>query len=132
MSMNTSLQSTAMAFARTLMAAVFLLSGLSKIGSTDAIAGYMDMMGVPSLLLWPTIAFEIGSAALIILGFHTRITAMLLAGFSLVTAIVFHHQFSDQIQLIMFLKNIAMTGGFLLLACTGPGLLSIDARRSVA
>ncbi|PTS79308.1 hypothetical protein DBR33_04705 [Stenotrophomonas sp. HMWF022] len=130
--MNTSLQSTATAIARTLMVVVFLLSGLSKIGSADAIAGYMEVMGVPSLLLWPTIAFEIGSAALIILGFHTRITAILLAGFSLVTAIVFHHQFSDQTQLIMFLKNIAMTGGFLLLACTGPGLLSIDARRSAA
>lgn len=130
--MNTSLQSTTLAIARTLMVVVFLLSGLSKISSTDAIAGYMEVMGVPSLLLWPTIAFEIGSAALIILGFHTRITAILLAGFSLVTAIVFHHQFSDQTQLIMFLKNIAMTGGFLLLACTGPGLLSIDARRSAA
>lgn len=114
------------------MVVVFLLSGLSKIGSMDAIAGYMEMMGVPSLLLWPTIAFEIRSAALIILGFRTRITAVLLAGFSLVTAIVFHHQFSDQTQLIIFLKNIAMTGGFLLLACTGPGLLSIDARRSAA
>ncbi|MGE8398305.1 MAG: DoxX family protein [Burkholderiales bacterium] len=130
--MNTSLQSTTLAIARTLMVVVFLLSGLSKISSTDAIAGYMEVMGVPSLLLWPTIAFEIGSAALIVLGFHTRITAILLAGFSLVTAIVFHHQFSDQTQLIMFLKNIAMTGGFLLLACTGPGLLSIDARRSAA
>lgn len=130
--MSTSLQSTTLAIARTLMVVVFLLSGLSKIGSMDAIAAYMEMMGVPSLLLWPTIAFEIGSAALITLGFHTRITAVILAGFSLVTAIVFHHQFSDQTQLIMFLKNISMTGGFLLLACTGPGLLSIDARRNAA
>lgn len=130
--MNTSLQLIATAIARTLMVVVFLLSGLSKIGSTQAIAGYMDMMGVPSMLLWPTIAFEIGSAALIILGFHTRVTANLLAGFSLVTAIVFHHQFSDQTQLIMFLKNVAMAGGFLFLACTGPGPLSIDARRNAA
>lgn len=130
--MNASLQCATTAIARTLMVAVFLLSGLSKLGSADAVAGYMEMMGVPSLLLWPTIAFEVGSAALIILGFHTRVTAILLAGFSLATAIVFHHQFSDQIQLNMFLKNVAMAGGFLLLACTGPGTLSIDARRNAA
>jgi putative oxidoreductase len=80
------------------------------------------------LLLWPTIAFEIGAGVLVALGYRTRVVAFLLAGFCLVTATIFHHQLADQIQLIMFLKNVAMAGGFLLLTCVGPGSVSLDAR----
>jgi putative oxidoreductase len=117
-----------MATARVLMALIFILSGLSKIGATDAIRGYMEAMGVPGVLLWPTIAFEIGAGLLVALGYQTRIIALLLSGFCLVSAVIFHHQFADQIQMIMFLKNIAMAGGFLLLTCVGPGSLSLDAK----
>ncbi len=127
--MNTRLQPAAMAAARVLMALIFILSGLSKIGAADAIRGYMEAMHVPGFLLWPTIAFEIGAGLLIVLGYRTRVVALLLAGFSLLTAAIFHNQFSDQIQMIMFLKNIAMAGGFVLLASTGPGHLSLDAKR---
>ena len=126
--MNTRLQAPAMVIARVLMALIFVLSGLSKLGAADAVRGYMEAMGMPGALLWPTIAFEIGAGALVALGYMTRITALLLAGFCLVTAAVFHHQFSDQIQMIMFLKNISMAGGFLLLAAVGPGSASLDAR----
>jgi putative oxidoreductase len=126
--MNTKLQAPAMATARVLMALIFILSGLSKIGATDAIRGYMEAMGVPGVLLWPTIAFEIGAGLLVALGYQTRIIALLLSGFCLVSAVIFHHQFADQIQMIMFLKNIAMAGGFLLLTCVGPGSLSLDAK----
>ena len=126
--MNTKLQAPAMATARVLMALIFVLSGLSKIGATDAIRGYMEAMGVPGVLLWPTIAFEIVAGLLVALGYQTRIIALLLSGFCLVSAVIFHHQFADQIQMIMFLKNIAMAGGFLLLTCVGPGSLSLDAK----
>jgi len=126
--MNTKLQAPAMATARVLMALIFILSGLSKIGATDAIRGYMEAMGVPGVLLWPTIAFEIVAGLLVALGYQTRIIALLLSGFCLVSAVIFHHQFADQIQMIMFLKNIAMAGGFLLLTCVGPGSLSLDAK----
>jgi putative oxidoreductase len=126
--MNTKLQAPAMATARALMALIFILSGLSKIGAADAIRGYMEAMGVPGALLWPTIAFEIGAGLLVALGYQTRISALLLSGFCLVSAVIFHHQFADQIQMIMFLKNIAMAGGFLLLTCVGPGSLSLDAK----
>ena len=67
----------------------------------------MEAMGVPGILLWPTIAFEIGSGLCILLGFQTRLVAVVLAGFSLVTAFIFHHNFADQTQQIMFLKNLA-------------------------
>ena len=126
--MNTRLQASAMATARVLMALIFILSGLSKLGAADAVRGYMEAMGVPGALLWPTIAFEIGAGVLVALGYRTRVIALLLAGFCLVTAAVFHHQFTDQIQMIMFLKNIAMAGGFLLLAAVGSGSASLDAK----
>jgi putative oxidoreductase len=76
----------------------------------------------------PTIAFEIGAGALVALGYRNRVVALLLAGFCLLSAAIFHHQFADQIQVIMFLKNVSMAGGFLMLAAAGPGSLGLDAR----
>lgn len=128
--MNTKTQSYAMAVARVLMALIFILSGLSKIGAADAIRGYMEAMHVPGALLWPTILFEIGAGLLIVVGYRNRIVATLLAGFCLLTAAIFHNQFADQIQMIMFLKNLAMAGGFALLASVGPGSLSVDVKRT--
>ena len=127
--MNIKVQPYAMALARVLMALIFILSGLSKIGTTDAVRGYMEAMHVPGALLWPTILFEIGAGLLVVVGYRTRIVATLLAGFCLLTAAIFHNQFADQIQTIMFLKNLAMAGGFVLLASVGPGSLSVDAKR---
>lgn len=126
--MNARLQPFAIAAARMLMALIFILSGLSKIGAADAIRGYMEAMHVPGFLLWPTIIFEIAAGLFVVLGYRTRVVAVMLAGFCVVTAAVFHNQFADQIQMIMFLKNIAMTGGFVLLASVGPGRYSLDAK----
>ena len=117
-----------MAIARVLMALIFILSGLSKIDTAEAVSGYMQAMGVPGMLLWPTVAFEIVAGTLVALGYRTRVVSLLLAGFCLMTAAIFHHQFADQIQTIMFLKNIAMAGGFLLLTCVGAGSVSLDAK----
>lgn len=127
--MNAKTQSYAMAAARVLMALIFILSGLSKIGAADAMRGYMEAMHVPGALLWPTILFEIGAGLFIVVGYQTRIIATMLAGFCLLTAAIFHHQFADQIQMIMFLKNVTMAGGFALLASVGPGSISVDVKR---
>ncbi|EED40932.1 DoxX family protein [Stenotrophomonas sp. SKA14] len=108
--------------------ALFLVSGIGKLGDPGATQGYMEAMGVPGILLWPTIAFEIGSGLCILLGFQTRLVSGVLAGFSLVTAFIFHHNVADPTQQIMFLKNLGLAGGFLLLACTGAGRYSIDGR----
>ena len=75
------------------------------------------------------IAFELIGAIFIAVGFQTRITAVAFAGFSVITALLYHNQLSDQIQFLLFFKNIAMAGGFLVLAANGAGKLSIDARR---
>ena len=115
---------------RSLLALLFLLSGLGKLGAYSATAAYMSSQGVPSALLPAVIATELLGAIAIILGWKTRIVAFLLAGFSLLTALTFHNNLADQIQMIMFFKNISIAGGFLLLVANGAGPLSLDGRSS--
>ena len=112
--------------ARAAMSAIFILSGIGKISAFAGTQGYMEAYGLPGGLLPASIAFEIGAGLFLLAGFQTRIVALLLAGFSLVAALVFHRNFADQIQQMMFLKNVAMIGGFLLLAKTGAPGFSVD------
>ena len=116
--------------ARAALSAIFILSGIGKIAAFAATQGYMEAFGLPGGLLAPTIAFEIGAGTALLLGLGTRYVALLLVGFSLVTALVFHRDVADQIQQIMFLKNVAMAGGLLLLAKTGAPGMSLDAVRA--
>ena len=88
----------------------------------------MASAGVPGALLPAVIALEVLGAIAIIVGWKTRITALLLAGFTLLSGVLFHSNFGDQVQMIMFLKNVAITGGFLLLVANGAGDLSLDRR----
>lgn len=113
---------------RVLLAALFLISGLGKIGGYSGTAAYMASVGVPAALLPVVIATEVLGAAAIVLGWKTRIAAFLLAGFTLLSALIFHSHFADQIQTIMFLKNVSITGAFLLLVANGAGPLSLDRR----
>lgn len=113
---------------RTLLALLFLLSGVGKLSAYHATAGYMASVGVPGALLPVVIATEILGALAIILGWKTRIAATLLAGFAVLTALTFHTNFADQIQMIMFWKNISIAGAFLLLVVHGAGPVSLDAR----
>ncbi len=116
---------------RIMISAIFLLTGLAKIGGYAATQGYMASMGVPGALLPLVIALEVGGSIAIILGYRTRLVAFLLAGFSVLSALIFHRQLGDQTQFIMFMKNIAMAGGFLFLVARGPGEWSLDGRRAV-
>jgi putative oxidoreductase len=113
---------------RILLAVMFLLSGLGKLGAYSATAAYMASAGVPGALLPLVIITELGGGLAIVAGWKTRTVALLLAGFCLLTAITFHRNFADQNQMIHFLKNVSIAGGFLLLAANGPGPLSIDGR----
>jgi putative oxidoreductase len=115
---------------RILLCALFLLSGLGKIGAYAGTAGYMSSFRVPAALLPVVIATEVLGALTVIVGWKTRVAAFLLAGFSLLSAVIFHAKFSDQIQMIMFLKDVSIAGGFLLLVAHGSGPLSIDRRLS--
>jgi len=116
---------------RVLISAIFLTSGLGKIAGYAGTQGYMEAMGVPGALLPLVIALEVGGAIAIIVGYCTRLAAFLLAGFCVVSALVFHRALGDQVQFIMFMKNLAIAGGFLLLVARGPGEWSLDARREV-
>ncbi|MDP3816929.1 DoxX family protein [Pseudomonas sp.] len=116
--------------ARLLLGHIFLLAGLGKITGYAGTQGYMESMGVPGVLLPLVIALEIGGSLAVILGFLTRWAALLLSGFCLVAALIFHRNFSDQMQMIMFMKNFAIAGGFLLLYVQGAGAYSIDAKRA--
>ena len=125
---NRTLTSTIEVAGRILLAALFLLAGLSKLGAYSATAAYMASAGIPGALLPAVIATEVLGALAIILGWKTRTVATLLAGFSLLTALTFHTNFGDQTQMIMFLKNVSITGGFLLLIANGAGRYSLDGR----
>lgn len=113
---------------RVLLALLFLLAGGSKLGAYGATVAYMSSAGVPGALLPAVIATELGGALAVILGWKTRFVATLLAGFSVLTAFTFHNHFADQIQMIMFLKNLSIADGFLLLVANGAGPLSLDRR----
>jgi putative oxidoreductase len=116
---------------RILIATLFLVAGIGKLGSGYAgTQGYMEAMGVPGVLLPLVIALEIGGAILVIAGLWTRLTAVALAVFTIFSAVLFHANFADQMQQIMFLKNFAIAGGFLFLAVKGAGKWSIDAHRA--
>ena len=116
--------------ARIFLGQLFLFAGLSKIGNYAGTAGYMDAMGVPGVLLPAVIALEIAGGLAIMAGWKTRQTAVILALFTVVAAGVFHNDWSDQIQTILFMKNIAIAGGFMLLASQGAGAYSLDSRHS--
>ncbi len=113
-----------------MIALIFVLFGLNKIAAFEGTQAYMQAMGVSGILIYPTILFEVGAGLAIIVGFQTRFVALALAGFSLLSAVIFHNQLGDQMQFIMFMKNVAMAGGFLFLVRHGAGELSIDNRRS--
>lgn len=107
---------------------IFIISGWGKIAGYAATQGYMESKGVPGVLLPLVIALELGGGLAILSGLYTRWVALALAGFSVVSAALFHADFGDQMQAVSFWKNIALAGGFLILAAHGPGPLSLDAR----
>jgi len=125
--MNT-LQSLAAPAGRVLIALIFVMSGVNKLANFAGTQAYMDSAGVPGVLLPLVIAVELLGGLAIILGWHTRLAAFLLAGFTLLSGILFHANFADQMQMIMFMKNLAIAGGFLMIVALGAGPYSIDNR----
>jgi putative oxidoreductase len=115
--------------ARLLMASIFLVSGMVKLTESGAMQKYMEAFGVPGSLLWPAAAFELITGLLLVTGLWVRVTSVLLAGWCLLTASIFHTAWSDPTQLMMFMKNLVMAGGFLILAKHGATRLAVDAWR---
>ena len=114
---------------RLFISALFLLSAYNKILSIDGTMSWMEGYGILGLLLYPTIALEIILPLFIIIGYQARLSACLLAIFCVVTAFIFHYDFTDQIQTIAFLKNIGLAGGFLFIVASGTKEWSIDRKK---
>lgn len=112
--------------ARSLMAAIFILAGLSKITGYEGNLAYMASVGLPGILLPAVIALEVLGGIALVVGFQTRLAALLLAIFSISSAVLFHLDLADQMQFIMFFKNLAMAGGLLFLSNSRPGHWTID------
>jgi putative oxidoreductase len=110
---------------RVLLSLIFIYSGWSKIGGFDGTVQYMQSFGIPAYLLPPVIALELGAGLAILFGLLARWAGLALAVFCLAAAFIFHFDFADRTQSIMFMKNLAMAGGLLLLFANGPGQLSV-------
>ena len=109
---------------------LFIISGFGKVAAYAGTQQYMESQGVPGALLPLVILTELGGGLAILGGLFTRWVAIALAGFSVISALIFHHNFGDQMQAINFWKNIAMAGGFLVQFAHGAGAYSIDGLRS--
>ncbi len=112
--------------ARILISALFLLNGVFKMSNYDGTVGWMEGFGIPGILIIPAIILEIVGPILIIVGYKAKIAAGLLSLFCIATAVIFHNDFSDQMQLGSFLKNIALAGGFIFILINGTKDFSLD------
>ncbi|ELZ4076756.1 DoxX family protein [Cronobacter sakazakii] len=112
--------------ARILMPILFIVSGFGKITGYAGTQQYMEAMGVPGFILPLVILLEFGGGLAILFGFLTRTTALITAVFTLLTAFLFHSNFAESVNSIMFMKNFSIAGGYLLLALMGPGAYSLD------
>jgi len=117
---------------RVLMSSIFIMAGINKISSYAGTQGYMESMGVPGALLPLVILLQVGGGLAVLSGWQTRIAAFLLAGFCVLSALIFHANFGDQAQSILFMKNMAMAGGLLFLVSGGKHAWSIDAKREAS
>ena len=113
-------------FGRIFLSTIFLLEGINKIFNYEGTIEFMESFNVPEFLAIPTIILEILFPLLLIIGYQTKLSALVLAIFTLATALIFHTDFTNQMQLISFLKNFAIAGGFLILFINGPGKYSLD------
>ena len=111
---------------RCLLVFIFLHEGVSLVGNYAGAAAYMQKSGVPSLFLPAVIALQLGGGLLIATGVLTRLAALAFTAFCISTAVVFHWQFASQNELLHFQKDLAIAGGFLVLACSGPGNWSLE------
>ncbi len=112
--------------ARIFISSVFLIAGINKINQYEGTVQWMESFGVPGILIIPAIILEVIGSVLIIVGYQTRITASIFSIFCISLAFIFHSDFSNQMQIVSFFKNLALAGGFLFLVVNGPGKISLD------
>ena len=111
---------------RVLLSSLFIIEGVNKFFNQEETIMYIDDYGVSEIFFFPTVLLEVFIPILLIVGYKTRILGSIMCLFTLTVALIFHLDFDSQIQLIMLLKDLAIAGGFLLIASREPGLCSID------
>ncbi|MGD9426036.1 DoxX family protein [Pantoea sp. NSTU24] len=119
-------EDTGLLLARILMPILFITAGWGKITGYAGTQQYMEAMGVPGFMLPLVILLEFGGGLAILFGFLTRFTALFTAGFTILTAFLFHSNFAEGVNQLMFMKNLSIAGGFLVLGLVGPGAYSLD------
>lgn len=119
-------EDTGLLLARILMPILFITAGWGKISGYAGTQQYMEAMGVPGFFLPLVILLEFGGGLAILFGFLTRFTALFTAAFTLLTAFLFHSNFAEGVNQLMFMKNLSIAGGFLVLGLVGPGAYSLD------
>ena len=113
-------------FGRILLSTLFLVEGVKKFFFQEETIMYMEDYGVPEILFFPSLSLEIVFPILLIVGYKTRFSASIMALFTLTVALIFHTNFDNQMELIIFFKDIAIAGGFLIIAANEPKICSID------
>ena len=113
-------------FGRIFLSALFLIEGFGKISMQEDVIIYMESYGVPGILFGPAIVLEIIFPLLLIVGYKTKWVASGMALFTFTVAIIFHTDFSEGMQMMLFLKDIAIAGGFMLIVVYGSGKISLD------
>ena len=113
-------------FGRILLSTLFLVEGIGKISKQEEVIMFMDDYGVPEILFVPSIIIEILFPLLLIIGYRTKWAASIMAIFTFTVAIIFHTDFGEGMQMIFFLKDIAIAGGFMIIIVYGPGKISLD------
>jgi len=111
---------------RVLLSSLFIIEGVNKFFNQEETIMYMEDYGVSEIFFYPTVLLEVFIPIVLIVGYKTRILGSIMCLFTLTVALIFHLDFDSQIQLIMLLKDLAIAGGFLLIASREPGLCSID------
>ena len=111
---------------RLLLSTLFLIEGFGKISKQEDVIMYMEDYGVPEILFVPAIILEILFPLLLIAGYRTKWVASVMALFTFTVAIIFHTDFSEEMQMILFLKDLAIAGGFMIIIAYGPGQISLD------
>jgi len=111
---------------RILLSALFLIEGIGKIFMQENVVMYMEDYGVPGMLFIPTVVVEILFPLFLIIGYKTRLTALVMALFTFTVAIIFHTDFTEGTQMVFFLKDLAIAGGFMIIFAYGPNRISLD------
>ena len=114
------------AFGRIFLSTLFLFEGIRKFFYQDETIEYMESFGVSELFFYPSVFFEIIIPTLLIIGFKTRIVALLMFLFTITVSVIFHTDFNNHMQIIAFLKNFSIAGGFLIIASYEAKMCTID------